>query len=115
MSLPNGWLLCFLKWTKDSRKRSEIIRTSKHAIKKTYQNPSTVWCSQSRNDVKEEKAVQRVAMFAGLQFEGRELSSMSNLSLKGRHAGPHDLVDEKKIRGDDRTRIEKLHFDSIIV
>ena len=51
-------------------------------------------------------------MVAGLQIEGRELSSMSNLSLKGRHAGPHDLVDEKKIRGDDRTRIEKLHFDS---
>jgi len=113
MSLTNGWLLCFLKWTKDSRKRSEIIRTSKHAIKKIYQNPSTVWCSQSRNDVKGEKAVQRVAMFAGLQFEVRELSS--TLSLKGRHAGPHDLVDEKKIRGDDRTRIEKLHFDSIIV
>jgi len=75
-----------------------------------------VWCSQSRNDVGEKKAVQTVTMVTLPQNEGCASSRpRTNLSLEGRHSGAHDLVDEEEIRGDDRARIEELHFDSIII
>ena len=35
-----------------------------------------------------------------------------DLSFEVRHAGAHDLVDEKEIRGDHRAGVEKLNFDS---
>lgn len=37
------------------------------------------------------------------------------LSFKRRHSGPHDLVDEKKIGSDHRTRVQKLNFHSVVV
>jgi len=37
------------------------------------------------------------------------------LSFEGRHPGAHDLVDQKEIRGDHRTRVEKLNFYPVII